>query len=439
MNKYQEKIKALFEKMESIRLNAEKENRAMSADEIQNRTDIKVEIDAVKAEWDSVEAELKMKAELFGDGSSNRKVVADPNDRIKVEAKPIYNSLGEQLLDVAKAAQPGYSKETRDATERLQKVVAATGSSESIPSDGGFLVQQEFSTDLNKGVLETGILAKKCFQIPLSGNTNGIKLNLMDETNRANGSRFGGIRVYRTDEGGTTTKSKPKLRQWELNLAKLMAVYYATDEILADASALQSVVSQWFVKEFRFKVDDEIVNGTGVGQCLGWLSAGAKITVTAETGQGAATIVPENIIKMYTRFMGTNGAWYINRDVIPQLYLMSQAVGTGGVPVFMPANSMANQPYNTLLGLPIIEIEQAATLGTEGDISLCDLSNEYGLITKGGINAAASIHVQFLTDEMTFRWVYRINGKPFRASPLTPYKGTGNTRSPFVTLSSTRT
>jgi len=77
-------------------------------------------------------------------------------------------------------------------------------------------------------------------------------------------------------------------------------------------------------------------------------------------------------------------------------------------------------------------IEQAETLGTVGDIILADLS-EYMLIDKGGIKQAASIHVRFLYDEMTFRWTYRLDGQPIRNSALTPYKGS-NTRSPFITL-----
>ena len=41
---------------------------------------------------------------------------------------------------------------------------------------------------------------------------------------------------------------------------------------------------------------------------------------------------------------------------------------------------------------------------------------------------------QFLTDETVFRFVYRCDGQPAIASALTPYKGTGNTLSPFVAL-----
>ena len=56
------------------------------------------------------------------------------------------------------------------------------------------------------------------------------------------------------------------------------------------------------------------------------------------------------------------------------------------------------------------------------------------LIDKGGIQAAQSMHVRFLFDEMTFRFTYRINGQPVPPNkPITPAKGT-NTVGPFVAL-----
>ena len=89
-------------------------------------------------------------------------------------------------------------------------------------------------------------------------------------------------------------------------------------------------------------------------------------------------------------------------------------------------------PYGTILGRPAIPIEQCAAIGTEGDIILFDPS-QYIIGDKGGMNAASSIHVQFVTDQTAFRWIYRVNGEPIWHSPLTPYKGS-STLSPYVVL-----
>jgi len=80
-----------------------------------------------------------------------------------------------------------------------------------------------------------------------------------------------------------------------------------------------------------------------------------------------------------------------------------------------------------------VPIEQCPVLGDTGDIMLCDFS-KYVAIDKGGMQQDASIHVRFIYDETTFRWVFRCDGQPLWNSSLTPYKGSGNTQSPFITL-----
>jgi len=161
------------------------------------------------------------------------------------------------------------------------------------------------------------------------------------------------------------------------------------------------------------------------------------VTVSKEIGQPAATILAENVIKMWARMWSRsrpNAVWFINQNIEPQLYTMSLSVGVGGIPVYMPANGLSDSPYGKLMGRPVIPIEQCQTLGTLGDIILADFS-QYVLADKGGIQTAQSIHVQFTTDESVFRFVYRVDGQPIWNSALTPYKGgASNSLSPFVVL-----
>jgi HK97 family phage major capsid protein len=106
------------------------------------------------------------------------------------------------------------------------------------------------------------------------------------------------------------------------------------------------------------------------------------------------------------------------------------------VPVFLPANAAAGRPQTTLMGIPVENSEHAETLGTEGDMQLVDL-DQYLMIDKGGfpagIQSASSIHVRFIYDETTFRFVYRCDGQPIWNTALVPFKGTA-TQSPFVVL-----
>jgi len=303
-----------------------------------------------------------------------------------------FRTLGEQMSAVMRAGVPG-----GETDQRLFDIRAASGLSESIPSDGGFLVQQDFSNELLKGVYEAGQVAKLCKRIPISGNSNSIKINAFDETSRAS-TRYGGVLGYWIDEAAEKTASKPKFRQLELSLKKLVGLCYATDELLADSAALNVAIQEAFIGELSFRLDDAIINGGGAGQPLGILNAGCLVSVTKETGQKAATVVAENIIKMWSRLLPGSertAVWLANKNTLPQLLQMSLAVGTGGVPLYMPANAIAGAPYQTLFGRPMIFIEQAM-----------------------------SIHVRFVYDESVFRFVMRVDGQPTLASALTPFKGT---------------
>lgn len=341
-----------------------------------------------------------------------------------------FRSFGEQLMAVRNAALPGSVVDPR-----LYGVRAASGLNETVPSDGGFLVQKDFSSELIRRMNELGQVVSRCRRIPISANSNGLKINGIDETSRASGSRWGGVVAYWINEADAKTGSKPKFRQIELTLHKLTGLCYATDELLQDAMAMESVVQQAFSEEFAFQVDDKIIEGNGAGEPLGIMNCPALITVAKEAGQPAATIVYENITKMWARMYARSrrsAAWFINQDVEPQLYTMGITIGTGGAPVYLPPGGASASPYSTLFGRPVIPIEMCSTLGTTGDIILADMS-QYLFIDKGGIQAAQSIHVRFVYDESVFRFVYRCDGEPVWHSPLTPFKGT-NTQSPFVVL-----
>ena len=58
---------------------------------------------------------------------------------------------------------------------------------------------------------------------------------------------------------------------------------------------------------------------------------------------------------------------------------------------------------------------------------------QYLMIDKGAVQAASSMHVRFLTDEMTYRWVLRVGGQIWWKTALTAFKGT-TTYSPIITL-----
>ncbi len=418
-------IAAEFDKLTTMEAELEEEKRDMNESE-------QGVYDAAMAKIKTMRDKEQRLIELHGLEDELRDLTkpvapADPNQPSADKAE--WRGFGEFLGAVQRAATTG------EVDRRLAEA-RQLGLNEGVPAEGGFLVQTDHVNELLKRTYELGVLASRVRKIPVSANANGLTINAVAENDRATGSRWGGVQAYWLHEAGTKLPTNPTFRQMELKLKKLIGLCYATDELLQDTTALESVISQAFSEEFAWMIDNAIFRGGGANQPLGITGHPATIAVGAEPGQAANTVLYENIVNMWSRAWGRgrgNSAWFINQDIEPQLFTMSLAVGVGGVPVYMPAGGASASPYGALMGRPVIPIEQASTLGTIGDITLADMS-QYLMIDKGGMQTATSIHVAFTTDESAFRFVYRCDGQPTWDQPLVPANGPGNTLSPFVQL-----
>jgi len=399
--------KKAIDEMRSVTTAAEaREDKKMTEAEGVRWGELNKQVDAMKAE---IDAEQRLQT-LEAENATTIQSPAAAVDRRKIP-------LGENIKAI-------YEK----------RVI--TGMSELVPADGGFFVTTDHVTELFKTTFAQTSFAQKCRRIPISSNSNALTMNAVAESSRVTGNRWGGVNGYWLEEAGLKEYSHPKFRQIELKLKKLAALCALTDELLQDASALNSIVSQAFAEEFSWLIDEAIARGVGGGQPIGIQGHPSLVTVAIEPGQLANTVLYENVVNMYTRMVASSmpkAEWYINQTVLPQLYSMALAIGFGGVPVYMPAGMASASPYGTLMGKPVNVTEHNGALSAVGDISFCDLS-QYLIAEKGGMDQASSIHVRFLNDETVLRFVIRIDGQPMWNTTIAAADGSGTTYSPFVTL-----
>lgn len=349
---------------------------------------------------------------------------ANAGRTVPAEAKKKFGTLGEQMVAIANAGR-------RIAVDDRLEWQAASGMNEGGGQDGGFLIQQDFVPELMMRAYDRSDLLSRTRQLPVSPNSNGVKINALKDSSRANGTRFGGVQAFWTGEGQQKVGSQLAFRQMDLRLHKLTGLLYATDELLDDAVMLNSFIPEVFGDEFAFKIDDAIFEGNGAGMPLGVMNSGALVSIAKESGQAADTVVVENIVKMWARLWlrsRKTAIWTINQQVEPQLMTMK----IGDTPIYLPAGSIEGDPFSRLLGRPIIPTEFNSALGDKGDVMLMDLQ-QYLTIQKGGLKQDVSIHARFINDETTFRFVLRMDGQPIWDAPLTPFKG-ADTLSPFVTI-----
>jgi HK97 family phage major capsid protein len=191
------------------------------------------------------------------------------------------------------------------------------------------------------------------------------------------------------------------------------------------------LISAGFRDEFSSRILNEKINGTGAGQYEGVINSPCTLSVTAETGQDADSIVYENIINMRSRCWGyQNAIWLYNHDALPQLMQLVQVIGTSGVPMWQ-TSAREDRP-DMLLGRPAYPTEFCPTVGDAGDIILGNWS-QYLEGTYQPLESAESLHVRFEYNERTFRFLMRNDGRCWWRTYLTPAKS-AVTLSPFVII-----
>ena len=364
-------------------------------------------------------------------------ITASPEDKIVADKMGGFKSAAHFYAELIEEGKTNRAPETLRAwDEAISKKDLAEGAL----STGGYAVPVQIGTAIIDKALEESIVLSRASVQPMMSNriTFAADVDANHSTNY-----FGGITIYRPGEAGQKTATSPTYSQIALTLHKVTGLCHVSDELLEDSAiAVEADITRKFSQAIAFVQDDDFINGNGVNAPLGFLNSNnpGLITVAAETGQGASTIVAENIIKMWARMYSrgkSKSIWLANDDTFPQLVTMALAVGTGGVPLWMPAGGLTGLPYQTLMGRPLIFTEKCQTLGTAGDIALVDLS-QYKIGTKAGLQVATSMHFKFDYDQQSFRFVLRYDGQPTWASALTPLRSS-STLSPFIVLNSTRT
>ena len=336
---------------------------------------------------------------------------------------PPFEQPGEFLNAVRRHAESGYLDE-RLGPLRVQAAAGADEHRGDFGEHGGFWVPTSvLDQPLNIGV--TDPLAGRVTAIRMPSPTTSIPARVDADHST---SVSGGVTVSRRQQTATIASSRMGLSQVTLHASSLFGLTYATEE-LVESSAFAVAIERAFGDQFVSHMLNERINGTGSGQFQGILGAPCLISATKESGQAAATIVTENILKMVARSWNyPQAVWTANKTTLPELLKLTVSVSSGGALLQLPHSE--ETPF-MLLGRPLFFIEECQTLGTKGDLLLGTWS-EYVEGTYRPMQAAESVFFRWITYEKTFKFWVRNDAKPWWKTVLTPRNG--DTLSPFVSL-----
>jgi HK97 family phage major capsid protein len=239
------------------------------------------------------------------------------------------------------------------------------------------------------------------------------------------------VQAYWTAEAQTRTETEPQFKMMELKAQELSGYSVSSNVLLQDAAfGLEKFLYTLFGKAVAWYEQYAFLQGNGVGKPLGVLNANATISVTRQTG---GKVQYQDVATLFSKLLPgsiNRAVWVISPTVIPQLLQLSDGANRA---IFISIDQGAvKPPIWKLLGLPVQITEMVPALGTKGDVMLIDCGN-YVIGDRMALEVAASEHVNFLKNQMTWRFVQRVDGQPWMDKPVTLQDGTTQV-SAFVAL-----
>ena len=237
-------------------------------------------------------------------------------------------------------------------------------------------------------------------------------------------------------EGSTKPTREPTFGQRLLTMYKYAAITQFGDELLGDdfTGELPAEVTAAVGGQIVNKLNEDItIDGGGTTEPVGALNA-ANTSLIAVNRASAGTFSAADAFNMYEKHThGPNSVWMISRRVLSKLFALQT---TNNTMVTWLAN-LRDKPQMLLLGLPVIVTDLLPTLGVKGDVALVN-GDYYAMGLRQALTVESSIHVAFVNDVTTYRFVARGGGIPLPTSTYA-YKvdGSGNKvdpHSPFVVL-----
>lgn len=337
--------------------------------------------------------------------------------------------LGQFFQDVVMADHPRRrsSEIARNLKYLAYKPVAPDVAGKAVGSDeyatvedaiGGFMIPPEFRADILTKGIEPDFVRPYGPQM-LTIDSTSVLINAVSDVDRSSGTIYGGIQVYFQSERKQITSARGKFEQIEPTPKILTAMYFLTDNQLHHVPSMGAFLGRQFQDAVTWKEMDKFINGNGGGEPLGVLNAGSTYSQAKETGQAAATIVTQNLLKMRSRMRPSeyaNAMWTASLSCMEQLNTLTIDVGTGGASVALV--TIAADGIERILGRPLVYTEFNQAVGTVGDLMLHSWPT-YIITETTYRNVASSIHLRFDYNETAFRVVKTIDGQPWWRTTLT--------------------
>lgn len=331
----------------------------------------------------------------------------------------------------------GKGREPYQAAEYLEKkypssVRRKAALAEGSGVTGGYTVPVEFSSKIMEMIVEDTFFRKHAFVQPMDSATLLIPyLDVATAQSSGASATLGGMQAVWTAEAATRSEYEPAFRQLELKAHELSAYSVSSNVLIQDSAiGLEKFLMRLFAKVIGWTEEYAFLRGNGAGKPQGILNAAALISTTRDT---SAHIKYADIANMISRLLPSSlgrAIWAAHPYCLTDLLQLRDASNR-----LVWVNALAGAQDKVpgyLFGRPVYLTEKLPALGTNGDILLFDPSL-YVIGDRMTLEVAASEHVNFLKNQMTWRVVSRVDGQPWVASSIT-LADASSTVSPYVAV-----
>jgi HK97 family phage major capsid protein len=338
-------------------------------------------------------------------------------------------SFGDWCLAVARNDRGYLEKHYRSTfSEWRQKAAMAEASGVT----GGYTVPPEFYEQLMTIISEESFIRPRAFVQPMGSAT--LQIPYLDVTTVQSAGVspfFGGVQMSWTAEAQTRTETEPQFKQMELKAWELSGYSVSSNVLLQDSViGLEKFLMTLFAKAIAWFEEFAFLQGNGVGKPQGLLTAGPTVAVNRA---GGGQVQFADVATMWSKLLPVSWSkaiWCFSPSVVPQLLQLKDGANRA---IFISIDQGAvKSPNWALLGRPAYPTEKLPALGTKGDLMLIDPSF-YVIGDRMQIEIAASEHVNFLKNQMTWRVVERVDGQPWLDKAVT-LQDASTQVSPFVAL-----
>jgi HK97 family phage major capsid protein len=299
-------------------------------------------------------------------------------------------------------------------------------------STGGYIVPPDFYRQLLQIAAEKAIIRPRAFVQPMASAT--LQFPYLDVTTAQSAGVspfFGGVQMYWTEEAQTRTETEPQFKMMELKAHELSGYSVSSNVLLQDAAfGLEKFLMSLFGLAIGWFEDYAFLQGNGVGKPVGLLNAGATLSVTRANANQIGYV---DVATMWSKLLPAswqNAIWLFTPSTVPQLLQLKDGASRA---IFITIDQGATvKPNWALLGRPAYPTEKLPALGSKGDLMLVDPSF-YVVGDRMQVEIAASEHVNFLKNQMTWRVVERVDGQPWLDKAIT-LQDASTQVSPFVAL-----